>query len=61
MTTQEIEGIFCWLAIGLLYLLRNTHPIFEVIWKYTRLLLLTLLIILTVNYAKDKIKGWWKS
>jgi hypothetical protein len=61
MTSREIEGLFYWLAIGLLYLLRNTHPIFKTAWKYTRLLLLTLLVILTANYAKDKIKDWWNS
>jgi hypothetical protein len=57
--SQEVKGLIYWAMIGLLYLLRNTHPIFKVTWKYTRLLLLTLLIILSANYAKNKIKDWW--
>jgi hypothetical protein len=58
---QMLEGLLLWGAIGLLYLLRNTNPIFKAIWGVLRLFFIILLATLTVNYAKDKVKEWWNS
>jgi len=63
--TYEQEQIFysllAWGAIGLLYLLRNTNPLFKGIWYVVRLFFIVLLATLFANYAKDKVKDWWNS
>ena len=56
---QMFESLLLWGVIGLLYLLRNTHPLFKGIWKILRMFFIVLLATLTVNYAKDKVKEWW--
>jgi hypothetical protein len=56
---QLLEGLLAWSVIALLYLFRNYHPILNRIWNLVRLFLIVLLTVLTVNYAKGKIKEWW--
>ena len=56
---KEIESLFLWCVIGVLYLLRNKNPFFKSIWKFIRIFFLVLLATLTVNYAKKSIKEWW--
>lgn len=55
-----IESLLVWGIILVLYVLRNQHPVFTVIWKGLRLFFLVLLATLALNYAKDKFKEWWK-
>jgi hypothetical protein len=61
MTEREIEGLCWWIAIGLLYLLRNTNPLFKKMWYVVRMFFIVLLVTLFANFAKDRIKEWWKS
>jgi hypothetical protein len=56
---KEIESLFLWGIIGMLYLLRNKNPFFKGLWKFVRIFFLVLLATLTVNYAKKSIKEWW--
>jgi hypothetical protein len=56
---NEIESLFLWGVIGVLYLLRNKNPFFKSVWKFIRIFFLVLLATLTVNYAKKSIKEWW--
>jgi hypothetical protein len=56
---KEIESLFLWGVIGVLYLLRNKNPFFKSVWKFIRIFFLVLLATLTVNYAKKSIKEWW--
>jgi hypothetical protein len=56
---KEIESLFLWCVIVVLYLLRNKNPFFISIWKFIRIFFLVLLATLTVNYAKKSIKEWW--
>ena len=56
---KEIESLFLWGVIGVLYLLRNKNPFFKSVWKFIRIFFLVLLATLTINYAKKSIKEWW--
>ena len=56
---NEIESLFLWGVIGVLYLLRNKNPFFKSVWKFIRIFFLVFLATLTVNYAKKSIKEWW--
>ena len=58
---QLFEGLLAWGVIGLLYLLRNVHPAFGKIWFVVKWFFIILIATLTINYAKDKVKEWWKS
>jgi len=58
---QLLHSLMLWGAIGVIYLLRNTHPIFGGIWWVLKWFFIVLLATLTINYAKDKVKDWWKS
>jgi hypothetical protein len=57
---QLLESLLAWSFIGLLYLLRNVHPVLGKIWFVARWFFIILLATLTINYAKDKIKEWWR-
>jgi len=57
--TQEIQSLIAWGIIFVLYLLRNTHPIFGGIWYVIKWFFIILLATLFANYAKDKVKEWW--
>jgi hypothetical protein len=57
---QLLESLLAGIFIGLLYLLRNVHPVFGKIWFVVRWFFIILLATLTINYAKDKIKEWWR-
>jgi hypothetical protein len=56
---NEIESLFLWGVIGVLYLLINKNTFFKNVWKFIRIFFLVLLATLTVNYAKKSIKEWW--
>jgi hypothetical protein len=56
---QMFESLLLWGVIGLLYLLRNTNPLFRGIWNVLRMFFIVLLATLAANYAKDKVKEWW--
>jgi len=58
---QTLEGLLVLGVIFLLYLLRNVHPIFKGIWFVVKWFFIILLATLLANYAKDKVKEWWKS
>jgi len=60
MTQSELECILAWILIGILYIFRNSHPTLKTIWYYVRLFFIILFATLFANYAKDKIKDWWK-
>ena len=55
-----MKSFLIWSIIGLLYLLRNTHPLFKGIWHIIRLFFIILLTTLAANYTKDKVKEWWE-
>jgi hypothetical protein len=62
MTYDEINQLYAVLflaAIFVLYLLRNVHPIFYIIWRVISLFFIILFITLLANYAKKEIKDWW--
>ena len=56
---QLIKGLEVWGAVGILYLLRNTHPILNTIWSVVKLSLTILLVIITFNLVLGKLKGWF--
>ena len=58
---QLFEGFLILGVIFLLYLLRNVHPIFAWIWYVVKWFFIVLFATLLANYAKDKVKEWWKS
>ncbi len=47
------------IAIVLSYFLRTIFP-FNYIWWFTKWLLITLLIMLSINYIKKEVKEWWE-
>ena len=56
---QLLHSLMLWGAIFVLYLLRNTNPLFKGIWFVVKWFFIILLATLTINYAKDKVKDWW--
>jgi chromate transport protein ChrA len=46
-------------VIFVIYLLRNTHPIFHKIWETIKVMGLVLLFILLIGFAKKSVKEWW--
>ena len=60
--SMETKSIICWVALILvttgLWLLRDTKLGF--LWRAYRMFWLVLFATLLANYAKDKIKDWWK-
>lgn len=62
MTYEQTDQLYAFLitiVIFVIYLLRNTPLGF--LWKIVQLFLIVLFATLFANYAKDKIKDWWKS
>lgn len=56
------SDVYSFLYLGLIlisYLLRSITP-FKEIWIVFKWLLITLIIILSLNYAKKSLKEWWK-
>jgi hypothetical protein len=47
------------ILIVLSYFLRTIFP-FNYIWWFTKWLLMTLLIMLSINFIKKEVKEWWE-
>ena len=60
--SMETKSIICWVFLiittSVLWLLRDTKLGF--LWRTYRMFWIVLFAILLANYAKDKIKDWWK-
>ena len=60
LTQGEIlTQIIFWGSILVIYILRNTFMLCGILWYFIRIFLVTLLVMLFANYAKDSIKKWW--
>jgi hypothetical protein len=57
--TNQFYAVLLIAAIFVLYLLRNTNPIFGGIWRIIRLFGIVLFVTLFANYAKKEVKEWW--
>ena len=57
--TNQLYAVLLIAAIFVLYLLRNTNPIFYGIWRIIRLFGIVLFVTLFANYAKKEVKEWW--
>lgn len=58
---QIIGSFLVGFGLSLLYVLRNKHPLFRVIWQVIVLFFVALLTTLLTNYARDKVKKWWNN
>jgi len=56
---MQLYAVLFLVAIFVIYLLRNTNPIFYAIWRIIRLFGIVLFATLFANYAKKEIKEWW--
>ena len=60
--SMETKSIICWVGLiivtSVLWLLRDTKLGF--LWRVYKMFWVILFATLLANYAKDKIKDWWK-
>ena len=60
--SMETKSIICWVGLiivtSVLWLLRDTKLGF--LWRVYKVFWVILFATLLANYAKDKIKDWWK-
>lgn len=55
--TNQIHGLLIVAVIFVFWILRNTPLGF--LWKFTRMFLIVLFMVLAANYAKKSLKEWW--
>jgi hypothetical protein len=59
---METKSIICWVGLiivtSVLWLLRDTKLGF--LWRVYKMFWVILFATLLANYAKDKVKDWWK-
>jgi hypothetical protein len=59
---METKSIICWVGLiivtSVLWLLRDTKLGF--LWRIYKMFWIILFATLLANYAKDKVKDWWK-
>lgn len=60
--SMETKSIICWVGLiivtSVLWLLRDTKLGF--LWRIYKMFWIILFATLLANYAKDKVKDWWK-
>jgi len=60
--SMETKSIICWVGLiivtSVLWLLRDTKLGF--LWRVYKMFWVILFATLLANYAKDKVKDWWK-
>lgn len=61
MTHEELYAALVMVMVFVIYLLRNTHPLFRGIWEIVKVIGLVLFFILLIGFAKKSVKEWWKS